>query len=95
MATPDNIQPETYKSFLEPTTSTCCRGMHLARHVPIANLSDGMDRRVRHIPHPPANQQELIETLQREWLCIPPNLIRRMSRRVFACIKARDGNTRC
>ena len=52
---------------------------------PTEHLWDVMDRRVRQHPHPPANQQELIEALQRERLRNPCVLIRRP---MFACIEA-------
>ena len=43
------------------------------------NVWDVTDCRVRQHPHPPANQQELIQALQREWLRIPRDLIRRLT----------------
>ena len=41
---------------------------------PLEHLCDVMDHCVQQHPHPPANQQKLIQTLQREWLCIPNDL---------------------
>ena len=37
-----------------------------------------MDQRMRQHPHPPANHQELIRTLQRVWLRILSDVIRRL-----------------
>ena len=57
-----------------------------------------MDRLVRQHPHLPANQQEMIQAIQRVWLRITRDMIRRLTslvrRRVVACTEARDGHTR-
>ena len=59
-----SIEPQSYKSSLEPTTSTCCRGVHPRQT--IEYQWDIMDRRVRQHPPPPAKQHELIQALQIE-----------------------------
>ena len=73
--TPDPIQPESYKTSLEPTTAWCVAvACVLARH-----LWDVVDRRVRKNTHYLANQQQMIQALQREWLRNPRDLTRRLT----------------
>ena len=74
MTMPGSIQPELYKSSLEPTTSTCCDGLHVMACMlamsPIEHLWDVISCSVRHHLHPSDNQQKLFQALQREWLCV-------------------------
>ena len=74
MTTPDSIEPEVYKRSLQQTTSTwpaCSPDMP-------QHPWDVTDRRAQH-PHPPANQHELIQDLQREWLRNPTVPLRRLT----------------
>ena len=65
----DNARPPynqtRTKTSLTPTISTCWRGLHAHQNL------DVTDRRIGQHPHPPANQQDLIQVPKREWLRIP------------------------
>ena len=71
MITPDPIQLELYKTSLAPTISMCCCSLYACQTCPHGSSCSRPS-------HPPPNQQELIQGLQRGWLCIPHDLIRRL-----------------
>lgn len=65
---------------------------------PIEHLWDEMERRLRHLPHPPVTLPEVGQSLINIWNTIPQaflnNLVSSMRRRCTACIDARGGHTR-
>ena len=65
---------------------------------PIDHVWDSLDRRLRHRPNPPANVNELHQTLIQEWNNIPQaeinTLFNSMRRRSTAVVNSRGGHTR-
>lgn len=97
----DNARPHTVRVFmiiLEDEVITVMDWPARSPDLnPIEHLWDMLSRRVRRMPHPPENVQNLTNALVQEWQAIPQNYIRRiitsMSRRCQEGVNARGGHT--